>query len=785
MADVMPTDSPEVLVAEPAPSPSARRMNLDTAEAVATIVRMVQDTIDERQSWLNKRLERYAKFRGWTQREAPPWDGAANHHFPIMMANELRVEAGLFNAVMGIRPMMTPKVRRDLQDRADVANSLIDYQLFVEGRGEQFIQKYIAQFCKDPCVFSFHPWVRSSARLTDVRVLRPDDRPLLEFLDEAIQALYPGVRELVAISDRHWTGTFTDDAARPIEVTFRVWDKKDELELVAEWEAIVFDGPVPLVDDLEDIVIPIRCDNPQPVTAHNPTGAPWIARLSRVTVNELRRGERDGIYDLITAGDWDKIEGAAEGRAPTDGAKTDDAPKEQREQAGGVESGGPHDYDRQWVTLIQWFGGWDVDNDKLQEEVIFWIVMGAEVLIRAKHLTELYPGVPPHRPFSHTCYIPVEGQIYGISLLEVMEGLHDLLHITLNQMTDNGQMASRPFGFYRASSGMKPEKIDLWPGDLYPLDNPQQDVHFPILPHADQTFGFNMVALTKQFLDDVTQIGPLQRGQVPTGKASALRTMGTTTALLQQGAAMPEQVLRRLFMGLLQMWEQFHLLNGRFLQKRKQYLATGQIEPHEDPYREIADPSQLAIPIAWDWQPTLLNTNKGLVQQALQAIGAAVFNPLSLQMGTFGPEQYYNWQSDVIKASTLEPQRYVKKPAGVTAGPKITAEEALLSIMENQMPVGSPLEEPAQHLAALQKFMASDQFGFLTSMQTGILRIYIEQVARMVQEAMRAQQLAAAAGEFSAMMGNQGAGQGSQPAGELPALQTEAPSQDELAGATG
>ena len=237
-------------------------------------------------------------------------------------------------------------------------------------------------------------------------------------------------------------------------------------------------------------------------------------------------------------------------------------------------------------------------------------------------------------------------------------------------------------------------------------------------------------------------------------------------------------------MGLRQVWEQFHLMNGRFLKKRKMYLATGQLEEHEDPYRVIEDPTDISIPIAWDWQPTLLNTNKGLVQQALQAIGVALFNPLSLQMGTIGPEQYFNWQTDLVKASTLDPARYLKKPPGVVSGPRITFEEALLQIMENRMPVGSPVEDPTEHMQKLQSFTQSEQFGFLTPLQVSLLHAYMQQVLTMVQEAMKAQQLMAAASDFSSRLGNSGQGQGGQPSGEVPGMQTEAPSSDELSGAT-
>lgn len=798
--DIEPTDPLNLAVPAEKPRLRKRALRLDPDDVVDGVLIRVEDAQDERQTQMTKRRERNAKVRGWTQREDPPWDGASNHHWPVMMANALRVKAGLFNAVTGIRPMMTPKVlRRDLKEAAEKANDLIDYQLFVEFDGEQAVTKYIDQFVDDPAVFSFQPWARDSNQtLYDVRVFPRPDRPLIEEVADLVSRLYPRIQELTAETEdgMTWSATYTDDDGHTTPVTIEVYDKDDDkIELCVHWTATVFDGPVMIVDDLEDIVVPMRGENPQPVTPQNPKGVPWIARLSRITLDELKRGQRDGIYDLLPDPEddpedvWGKLDAAASGRVPTDQTDDEDALKADKDRAAGIEPqrGAPR-HDKQWLTLIQWFGGWDMNDDGLNEEVIFWVVRDARVVIRAKYLTELYPGSPPRRPFSHACYIPVPGQMYGICLHELQEGLHDFLHIMLNQMTDNGDLANRPFGFYRGSSGIKPETVQLWPGDLYPVDNPQQDVFFPSLPQRDQTFGFNMVALAKQFLDDVTQIGPIQKGQVPQGKASALRTLGTTMAILQQGAAMPEQVLRRLFGGLRQVWEQFHLLNTRFLKKRKQYLASGKLQEHEDPYREIADPQDIAIPVSWDWQPTLLNTNKGLVQQALQAIGMAVFNPLSFQLGTTGPEEYFNWQKDLIQAGSLDPLRYIKRPPGVVDGPKILAEEAILQIISGQpipQNAGPAEPNPQEHLAKFQQWMQGDDFGLLLPAYRPLLMDWLGRVTMLMQQLAQAQAIAGAAQEFSTTLGNQGEGQGSQPTmGEPPGVQAETGSADELAGAT-
>jgi hypothetical protein len=180
------------------------------------------------------------------------------------------------------------------------------------------------------------------------------------------------------------------------------------------------------------------------------------------------------------------------------------------------------------------------------------------------------------------------------------------------------------------------------PGDWIAVDTPKEDVVPLQFPHSDQSWSFQMIALVEQMLEKLVQQGALQFGQVPQGKASALRTVGTTMAILQQGAAMPEQILRRFFLWLQQVYGQFHMLNTRFLPKEKQYLISGKPTETEDAYG-IVTPQDIAAPVSFDFGATLLNTNKGLMAQALQGLGQALFNPLAFQMGLVGPEQFFRW----------------------------------------------------------------------------------------------------------------------------------------------
>ena len=764
-----------------------RAFDLVPADIVLEVLESVEEEQRNRATWMDLRLARYAKLRGWLEEKDYPWEDASNVHVPVMMADCLRVKAGLFNAVLGLRPVMTAKPeRKALKEAAERVDHLIDHQVFVEADGETMIERYIDQFVEDGTVVSFQPWSRERQVVRDVRVIPKDGRPRIEQMADQLPTLFPGLTAIAAsdADGADWTATTVDRDGEPTEVTLTVYDKDDRRwELLMEWTATVFDGPTPQVHRLEDVVVPMRSENLQPITQRNPNGAPWVARLVRVTLDTIRRRQKDGTYDLLSTTDLKDLEAVGSPRQPQEAvASGEDAITQAKEDQAGLSTplGGRS---RDWFTVVEWYGRWDVNGDELDEDVIVWVLKETRQLLRARYLTEVYPGLPIRRPFSESRYITVPGQFYGIGLPELMEGLHDLLHTIFNQNLDAGTLTNRMFFFYRASSGFKPEVIRLWPGEGYPLDNPQTDVHFPVIPQRDQSWSLNMIGLVQQMVADLTQIGPLQKGQVPQGKASALRTLGTTMAILQQGAAMPEQILRRLFMGLKQVWGQIHLLNTRYLPKGKRYLVTGVPADQEDAYGEIADPGEIQINVNFDFQATLLNTNKGVVSQALVSLGTALVNPLMLQAGLITPEQIYNWAKDLIQAAQLDPGRYLKRPAGIPEGPRMLWEEALTEIMDGRLPEVAPLEDPQEHWAKMQKFLASDEVGFLTPQTTVLFKEYLKRYLAYLRQQMQQQQLMAAAQDFSTRLGNEGQGQGAQPQGEVPGMQTEMATQPEMAGA--
>jgi hypothetical protein len=319
-----------------------------------------------------------------------------------------------------------------------------------------------------------------------------------------------------------------------------------------------------------------------------------------------------------------------------------------------------------------------------------------------------------------------------------------------------------------------------------PLDQPKDDLVFYQLPHRDQSWHFNMIGLGMQFLEKLVQITPIDFGQVPKGQASALRNVGTVQTLVQQGGAMPEQILRRLFAGLKDVVHQFHLLNCRYLPPFKRFRITGEQLNTVEAYAVIDDRKDINVPVNFDFQGTLLNTNKGAVAQALMSLGQVLFSPLALQFGLTSAEKMYNWATDLIKSFERDPARYVQKPPGVTDLPKITAEEAALIISQGRLPIDTqPEEQPQEHLQKLMAFQQQPEYQVIVvGGREPMFQMYLQHIQQMIlmQQQMMAQQQAAAA-EFSQMMGKQGGEGGKGPSGEVPPPQTETGSADELAGA--
>jgi hypothetical protein len=703
---------------------------------------------DNRSEERDRRLQRHAKLRMWAEAQNQfPWPDSSDFAVPDMATASLRTQDTLHNAVMSHRPPILAKSdRKTNKDKEDTINDLLDHQFFVEQSGEQTVEEAADCFVNEGVLTLFVPWVRERRPVRDLRFYPKIPR------DQSPDAYFTAILDQEFLQAQYrrrdeggWDWEIFSGEDR-FDVSFFTEPKTEKVRMVIDRETTVFDGPCVMVKEMDDVLCPPRCSNLQPPGPANPGGAPHVILVERPTLDELRRLQKDGFYDRVSADELKELEN-------TNPEKSDDDAKQQQKDAmtGEVDEPDSRVGSQKRFEMYVCFDRFDLDGDGLDEDVIWWVLKDRKLLLKASLMTEMYPMSPPRRPFGESSFLPAKGRREGMSLLEVMESSHDLIKVLWDQMVDAGTLSVSPPGFYRPQSNIKPEVLSYFPGDLYPLNDPSRDVSFPAVGNANQSFSINAITMAKQMQGDATMISDLTLGRIPAGKSSAFRTTGTTENVLAQGEARPERILRRFFMAFKQAWWIMHELNKHLLPDAKKFRIVGYKPTSGDPYREIASRKEIEGSYEFDFQANVANSSKIALQQAIQVAMGVVLQPLAVQLGIATPEKVYNMLFDALRALGLEGDRYVHPPVPDAHLPRIFAEEAITAILMETEPFGVPAEQGGanEHMAKLQEFINDKEgrFGVATPRGLEIFRVYMEQIAERAARERKQAELAQAAAQ--------------------------------------
>jgi len=225
-------------------------------------------------------------------------------------------------------------------------------------------------------------------------------------------------------------------------------------------------------------------------------------------------------------------------------------------------------------------------------------------------------------------------------------------------------------------------------------------------------------------------------------------------------------------------------LNEVFLPDEKRFMLCGPIDPRKDPYA-IAKRSEVRGKYRFTFSQNSLNTSKEALQGALQDLMATYVNPLAIQLGIIKPDGIYRLLRDYGRARGPDPDKYLSPPTPGAMEPPISFEEAILAIMDGNLPAGSPMEGAESHFQKLQEFSQSDEFGYLAPEHVPLFRAYLQRLAEALAQERSAAALAAASQQFGEGMqrpglpGPQGsgdAGQGMPPVQGAELLQEDLPS---------
>jgi len=771
-ADVMPippamTDAPvpAAVDADTPPRLSRRRtFTFVPAKIVDLVVNDYQQDLDDRQEWSEARLQRYAKYRGWLEHKTEPWDGASNAHVPLMMTDCQKTVDTLVNAVLAQRPVMgATAVNPADQQKAETVDDLLDYQFFLEQPGEERVQEWAEHFVTDGTTIAFIPYIKEDRIISDVRTypaLNPSLPAEAQLVEILAQAFPQSFARKTGADLWGWSVRWTDESHQDQDASIEFYTDEDaRLVMVAEREMRLYDGPCFIPKALEDIVVPARSTNCQMPGPSNPGGADHVTMADYPAWDEIKRLHQQGYYDQLSDADLEALdEDPTKSSAVGEDGSDPGEHKVQRDALAG-QAYGHADATNKTLTRLTYFGRYDVNDDGLDEDVIFTVLKERKKLLKVSLLNERFPAMPPRRPFAEARFIPVPGQFYAIGMLELVEHLHDVIKAILDQTLDKNTLVNMPWFLYRAASGMRPEVIKCAPGEGYPVSNPGQDMVFPQIPNADQSVSLNLLALLQQWADKQTVIGDLQLGRVPQGKASALRTVGGMMSVLQQGDARPERLLRRFFAGLAQAYQQFHELNQAFLPPKKQYRIASMTHPGSNPYRTLDDPSKIRGRFQFDFKANSLNTSKASQAQILQTLGPILFNGMTFQMGTANKETFYTWEKKLVTALGQDPNELVLAPSEDSKKPKLTADQVVWTIYQGQMPQGLPQEGAQAQLQIFQDFLMTPESKQLDQGCRVLLKQWMTTLQRILAEQ---QQMAQHAQQFALMQSGGGGGAGGQ-----------------------
>jgi hypothetical protein len=163
-------------------------------------------------------------------------------------------------------------------------------------------------FVNDGVVTAFIPWVKEEREVHEMHTLPPMKQGVIpeDYFANFLHGVYKG--KIFKKRDRDgWSWQVLDDLQKMTWFDVEFYTVGDMIEMDAQKRSVVFDGPRPIVKDYEDILAPVRCANLQIPSPSNPGGAAHVIMVDYPTLDEIKRLEKSGFYDLIDEDDLAKL----------------------------------------------------------------------------------------------------------------------------------------------------------------------------------------------------------------------------------------------------------------------------------------------------------------------------------------------------------------------------------------------------------------------------------------------------------------------------------------------
>lgn len=571
----------------------------------------------ERQEWLTKMRALLTTFDEFmTPIYSAHNDWSSTLHLPVTFTACKTYHARMFAAIMAIDPPFTAKARQGHNaDRAQLIQELMGYALREWANNHKGVEQEVDKW--------LWRWITQGSGILKSRW----DRRFIRYIDVV------DVEEVTGYID-------TIDMAgggQPTRMPIRV-KREEEKEVLQE----TFNGPCLEAVPIEDVLL---------VGSGDPNLADDVIHSYYMTASELLTMSDQAVFDS------DAVEKVLASGRNYKQAETVNSIKLQA-----AASSGTGQVDKQIdvprYQILERYARIDVDGSGIASEVIVWVHEHTGEILRATYLHRVNKA--GLRPFHKIDFHVREGQTYGTGLPELLYSLQKEIDAVHNMRMDFGLISSIPFGFYRATSSMKEERMPLEPGVMIPLDNPQGDVFFP---QIGQRTGF--LAQEEQALyssvERMTSISDLSLGVI--GGQGAARTATGARALLGESNANLDIFLRRMNSG----WSSAIRYLFKQLQDKLpdgfQFRLLG--DSGSDFWTTVRSKAEIAGEYDFILEANSANSNKAIQIEQANNTFMTVMNPLLLQTGIVTPLNVFNALRNKLQIEGIKDwAKYITKPMG-------------------------------------------------------------------------------------------------------------------------
>ena len=602
-----------------------------------------QAAIDDRAEWEQGLEDQEKQYLGIQPKKLFPWKGCSNHHVPITMLGIETLKPRLIETVLGADPMYyaIPTEGSD-EERAETTQLFLNWQMRTELGIDPIVEESAHLYLTPGTVVGKILWRKDRRRIKAIRTF-PAETPLDAIFDALFGSERPAEWEE---SKGAWSGHFRDRGGAKRDVRARFAFTEDEIHVLLDKEAIIFDGPRVELIDAVDFVAPFR-------GGADVQRLPWCAQVLHYDENMLRRKVEEGRFyeDAVREllGENPPVESTEQsGQALAD----------LRSQTEGVVSDPATSVRADEYMVIERYCRWDIDDDGYEEEIIVWTCdQLPDRILGWDYLDNVFAH--GKRPFVVGRYLKLPGRFYGLSFPEVVRDLQDEINTIHNQRVDAGTVQNTPSGFFRASMTMPPGPMRVSPGTWLPLDNPQTDAR-EIRWSGTPTWGFNEESTLYQMFERLTGITDLALGRQP-NRVGATRTASGTAALLSEAGLRFKTAMEGFQRFWLEIGEHILALDQQYLPEGKEFRVTGKLPEimRIESREEIAGRFHLRL------AATSETLNKQVMRDdATIKLNAALQSPIPLQLGLIGGKGLRRLYREFFRAFGEQDPDMILEPLG-------------------------------------------------------------------------------------------------------------------------